>query len=372
MKRYSQKKCYLIKKGAGVYNSDTASTFLEGGILLSHVFAKSVLEPELHKIHSGKAAAGKTIIIIPGILTAQKKPSPTACDLKKRNKVKYLEPLLKSGWDGDVHYLWWNSSTPSHFGTDIIRTLLLAFGLPILLFLSLLVLGAVVGDISYYIPIAYTHENILLCVAYILGFGILSAVAFIVYKYIKIHKRASSAAQDYLPQAINRYVDRVEGANKEKYRFSFLAHSMGSYVLHKWVKKYNNDKWITKNLKKNYRIQNPIDDIILLGAAVHIQEKLWFRKGSLFAFGSMINVYNTKDRVLDLYELLDKLRKWRPGESAGSGTVNGALNISLEKQTHTGVASHFQYKLVFDKGILRYNGEKWLIDNDKLEILKGN
>lgn len=346
-------------------------TFKYGGILFMLGSIGNRLEPELHHIHHGKASERKTIIIIPGILTAQEKPNDSACDEKNRNKVKYLDPLLKSGWDGDVHYLWWNSSTMSHFTKDLKLTILFALGLAILLFMSQYILATGIVNTDYYILIEYTREYVLLNAAIVLGFALLAAAVFIIYKYIIIHKRASRTAQDYLPQAINRCFNDTEESNIEKYQISFLAHSMGSYVLHKWVKKYNDEKWIRENKKEKYRIQNPIKDIIFLGAAVCVQEKVWFQKNSLFTFGNMINVYNPEDRILFYYEIMDRLRLKRSFLPSGSGRIREAQNISIKGQTNSGEDPHYQYDIVFEKEILKYDGDKWNIDYNKVENAEG-
>lgn len=245
--------------------------------------------PRLVRIDGRNEPSDRAIVVIPGM-----------CTKPKRQNMKYVEPLRRAGWDGEIHYLSWDSSTKEHFVRDGGRWILLVLALP----------GA-------------------------LG---LSVAAFVA-RFRKIHKRAKKTGRKHLPGILAR---ELPGR-----RISFLAHSLGSYVLYKWMKKID-----------KYPTDHTIEDIFLCGGTVSRKKKNWPRK----AYRQMYNVYNPNDTLLETYKYSRLFRIKEPKSLCGrkiikSKYVNGVGNIDIGRWVGS---SHNKYQLAFQNGTLKYMNGKWI------------
>jgi hypothetical protein len=78
---------------------------------------------------------------------------------------------------------------------------------------------------------------------------IIGSIPAAAFKHRRIKKAAKKTGRKFLPNMM-----RMQSSGK---RITFVAHSLGAYMLYKLFKKFG-----------EYPLYNPIDDVILLGGAV--------------------------------------------------------------------------------------------------------
>jgi len=158
--------------------------------------------PVLYRLCSGSGVdSSKALILVSGIFSENS-------DIKK----KYFYAIRHAGWDGEIHHLWWDSSSLS----------------------SVLGIGAGVAVVVA-LPAA--------------GLGVVA-------KLKNIFHRAKKTGRDHLPGLIH---DCLPGK-----RITFVAHSAGAYMLYKLFKR-----------PQEHPVQNGIDDVILLGGALSKKKSKW-------------------------------------------------------------------------------------------------
>lgn len=236
--------------------------------------------PKLHKIeYPGAKDSTKALVFIPGLGTEEKEIGG-----------KHTDAIMKSGWDGEIYYLWWDASNSEAIWRS------LAFP-----------------------PIA--------------GVGI---------KLKRIRNAAEKSGRKCLPDLLRRHVPGK--------RVTFVAHSMGTYLLYKLFKKPD-----------KYPLYNAIDDVISLGGAVSKKKKKWERT----RFRSFINVYSEHDKTLKVWKYGGRVMALKnPVSPCGRRRVktkyiSNVNNVNLSDLVGN---SHGKYHRVFSDGILRYNGERWLVN----------
>jgi len=254
------------------------------------------ITPMLHKIESLSVMdSRKALVFIPGLGTEEKPIGG-----------KYIDAILKSGWDGEIYYLRWNSSKSE----SILES-----------FAEGVAAGSSGGPLTA-IPA---------------GFVSLSS------KFSKIRKAAKNTGRKYLPKTLQ---DQLPDK-----RITFVARSLGAYMVYKIFK-----------ASDDYPISNPIDDVILLGGALSKKKKKWERTH----FRSLINVYNRHDKVLKAWKygmrtLGIKLPKSPCGRHPVKDKyISSVVNIDMSDIIGN---SHSNYHTVFLSGILRYDGKCWNVKN---------
>ena len=248
-------------------------------------------KPHKYTIKTG-SDSGKALIFIPGMGTEEKTITG-----------KEIDAILKAGWDGDIHHLWWDASTKA----AMVRVATAGAGA-----------GAVLG-----LPGA------------IIGLGITSRL-----KFKKTKDAAKKTGRKHLPNML-----RKELPNK---RITFVAHSLGAYMLYKLFKKPH-----------DYPVDNTIEDVILLGGAVSRKKTKWERTN----FRKLINVYNKHDKTLKSWKIFNRVLGGRiPVSPCGRKVikpkyVSKVVNINL---SHIIGDSHGRYYEVFLNGMLKYDGTNWI------------
>lgn len=236
-------------------------------------------EPKLYRIEAPfEQDSSKALVFIPGLGTEE-----------KRVGGKHTEAIADSGWDGEIYYLWWDSSNSAAIWRSVLQA---GIGLPL--------------------------------------------------KLRRIRKAAKKSGRKYLPDMLQ---SKVPGK-----RITFVGHSMGVYLLYKLFKK-----------PSEYPLSNPVDDVIALGGAVSKKKKKWNRT----QFRSFINVYSEHDGQLKVWKKLGRPASLKFPESAcgmrpvKTKYISNVNNVDLSDLIGS---SHGEYHRVFLDGILRYDGEEWLVN----------
>lgn len=243
--------------------------------------------PRLYRVRSTSVKnSGKAIIIIPGLCSEDS-------DIGER----YSEAVYAAGWDGEVYHLWWDSSSWESI-------------------------------VSKYVIPAVIFKPILTPVT-------------LAYKMRLIRKHAKKSGRDYLRVFVNK---RLQGK-----RITFVAHSLGAYMVYKMFKK-----------TAEYPIDNSLDDLILLGGAVSRKKDKWRRT----KFKTLYNVFNENDSLLYGWKYLSRPGQLKmPVSPCGRSAiekecVSNTVNIDVSSLVKT---SHTEYEKVFITGMLSYKYGYWTV-----------
>lgn len=234
-------------------------------------------KPDLHKLDFQKTGASdKALVFIPGM-----------CSEHKQVRNSTTEAIEKSGWHGEIYYLWWDSSK--------------------------------MESLIKYTPLGPP--------------GIIAKIKM-------IEDDATKTGRKYLPGVLN---SELQGK-----KVTFVAHSMGVYMLYKLFKK-----------PEKYPISVEIEDVILLGGAVRRSKEKWRRT----AFRLLYNVYNEHDKVLKLWKYPYRvLTGHRPKSPCGRRPIKKMHVVDVVNIDASDLLSddHFKYYKVFTSGRLLYKGNQWV------------
>ncbi len=243
--------------------------------------------PKLHYVQSSSVKdPGKAIIIVPGLCSE-------SSDIGER----YSEAIFAAGWDGEVYHLWWDSSSWESI-------------------------------VSKYVIPAVIFKPVLTPIS-------------LAVKLRMIRKHAKKSGRDYLRVFMNK---RLQGK-----RITFVAHSLGAYMVYKMFKK-----------TAKYPIDNPLEDLILLGGAVSRKKDKWRRT----KFKTLYNVFSENDSVLIGWKYFSRAGQLKmPVSPCGRRViereyVSNVVNIDV---TSLVKSSHTEYEKVFTKEMLSYKKGSWSI-----------
>lgn len=282
----------------------------------------------------------KTIIIIPGLFTKLDKPDLNEMRQGRYDSTKFVRPLKEAGWNGQIHYLWWGSSSIDSVLLDSLKIAFSAFISPALFFL--------LQYIAYDNSSGFWHgaQHPLLMMLFMSVAGVL---IFLIHKFTRIHNRAKRAANSLLQQSSStESSDKTVWDSLEGYDISFLTHSMGSYVLRR---KFKYEFLLPKSSR--------IVDIIFMGAVIQLNERIW--SAERIGYRKIFNLFNTRDPWVKFYEHFQLVRGKLPEKLIGNRKLISpdARKVENVNTTHFNT-SHYDYHLAFYNGTMRYKDGRWI------------